>query len=124
VATAIIESGIDIPRANTILIDRADLFGLAQLYQLRGRVGRSSERAYCYLLVPPPQQMTDEARGRLEALERHTELGSGFAIAPLDLELLRAGELLRPDRADSPPASASTLFCQSSRRRPGARGTV
>ena len=75
-ATAIIESGLDIPRANTIIIDRADMFGLAQLYQLRGRVGRSKERAYCYLIVPPPNAMTDEARARIEALERHTELGS------------------------------------------------
>src|SRR5207237_1510031 len=80
VATAIVESGLDIPRANTIIIDRADLFGLAQLYQLRGRVGRSKERAYCYLIVPPPNAMTDEARSRIEALERHTDLGSGFKI--------------------------------------------
>jgi len=112
VATAIIESGIDIPRANTILIDRADLFGLAQLYQLRGRVGRSSERAYCYLLVPPPQQMTDEARGRLEALERHTELGSGFAIATLDLELRGAGELLGAEQSGFAASVGFDLFCQ------------
>ncbi|MCA9584506.1 MAG: transcription-repair coupling factor, partial [Myxococcales bacterium] len=72
VATAIVESGLDIPRANTIVIDRADLFGLAQLYQIRGRVGRSKERAYCYLIVPPADAMTDEARSRIEALERHT----------------------------------------------------
>ncbi|HYO96591.1 MAG TPA: DEAD/DEAH box helicase, partial [Polyangiaceae bacterium] len=83
VATAIVETGLDIPRANTIIIDRADMFGLAQLYQLRGRVGRSSERAYCYLLVPPPSQLSEEARSRLEALERHSELGSGFHIAAL-----------------------------------------
>ena len=76
--TAIIESGLDIPRANTIFIDRADMFGLSQLYQLRGRVGRSRERAYCYLIVPPPSQMTDEARTRIEALERFTELGVGL----------------------------------------------
>src|SRR5262249_24438880 len=75
VATAIVESGLDIPRANTIIIDRADIFGLAQLYQLRGRVGRSKERAYCYLVVPPPNAMSDDARSRIEALERHTELG-------------------------------------------------
>jgi len=112
VATAIIESGIDIPRANTILIDRADLFGLAQLYQLRGRVGRSSERAYCYLLVPPPAQMTDEARARLEALERHTELGSGFAIATLDLELRGAGELLGAEQSGFTASVGFDLFCQ------------
>ena len=93
-STAIIESGLDIPRANTMIIDRADLFGLAQLYQLRGRVGRSKERAYCYLVVPPPNAMTDESRSRIEALERHTELGSGFQIASLDLELRGAGDLL------------------------------
>ena len=98
-ATAIIESGLDIPRANTIIIDRADLFGLAQLYQLRGRVGRSKERAYCYLIVPPPNAMTDEARARIEALERHTELGSGFQIASLDLELRGAGDLLGAEQS-------------------------
>src|SRR5690606_13971777 len=93
VSTAIIESGLDIPRANTIIIDRADMFGLAQLYQLRGRVGRSSERAYCYLLVPAPSELTDEARSRIEALEQHTELGAGFQIATLDMELRGAGDL-------------------------------
>ena len=93
-STAIVESGLDIPRANTIIIDRADLFGLSQLYQLRGRVGRAKERAYCYLVVPPANAMTDEARARIEALERHTELGSGFQIASLDLELRGAGDLL------------------------------
>ncbi|MBN2197281.1 MAG: transcription-repair coupling factor [Polyangiaceae bacterium] len=112
VATAIIESGIDIPRANTILVDRADLFGLAQLYQLRGRVGRSSERAYCYLLVPPPTQMTDDARSRLEALERHTELGSGFTIATLDLELRGAGELLGAEQSGVTATVGFELFCQ------------
>ncbi len=112
VATAIIESGIDIARANTILIDRADLFGLAQLYQLRGRVGRSSERAYCYLLVPPPAQISDESRSRLEALERHTELGSGFAIATLDLELRGAGELLGAEQSGFTASVGFDLFCQ------------
>ncbi|HEY3236390.1 MAG TPA: DEAD/DEAH box helicase, partial [Polyangiaceae bacterium] len=73
VTTAIVESGLDIPRANTILIDRADAFGTAQLHQLRGRVGRSNERAYCYLLVPPPNRMTEEARTRIQTLERYTQ---------------------------------------------------
>src|SRR5690606_19093781 len=86
VATAIVESGLHIPRANTIIIDRADLFGLSQLYQLRGRVGRARERAFCYLLVPPAAQMSDEARNRIEALERYNELGSGFHVASLDME--------------------------------------
>ncbi|MBK9030850.1 MAG: transcription-repair coupling factor [Myxococcales bacterium] len=94
VATTIVESGLDIPRANTLFVARADAFGLSQLYQLRGRVGRSSARAYCYLLVPAPEQLTDEARRRLEALQRFTELGAGFQIASADLEIRGGGELL------------------------------
>ena len=81
VATTIVESGLDIPRANTMFVARADAFGLAQLYQLRGRIGRSKDRAYCYLLVPEPEHITDEARRRLETLQRFTELGAGFQIA-------------------------------------------
>jgi transcription-repair coupling factor (superfamily II helicase) len=111
VATAIVESGLDIPRANTIVIDRADLFGLAQLYQLRGRVGRSKDRAYCYLIVPPPNAMTDEARSRIEALERHTELGSGFKIASLDLELRGAGDLLGAEQSGNVASVGLDLFC-------------
>ncbi|HEU4404978.1 MAG TPA: transcription-repair coupling factor [Polyangiaceae bacterium] len=110
-ATAIIESGLDIPRANTIVIDRADMFGLAQLYQLRGRVGRSKERAYCYLVVPPASAMTDEARARIEALERHTELGSGFQIASLDLELRGAGDLLGAEQSGAVASVGFDLFC-------------
>lgn len=112
VATAIVESGLDIPRANTILIDRADLFGLAQLYQLRGRVGRAKERAYCYLIVPPYDVMTDEARTRIEALERHTELGSGFQIASLDLELRGGGDLLGAEQSGAVASVGFDLFCQ------------
>jgi transcription-repair coupling factor (superfamily II helicase) len=112
VATAIVESGLDIPRANTIIIDRADMFGLAQLYQLRGRVGRSKERAYCYLVVPPAEAMTDEARSRIEALERHTELGSGFKIASLDLELRGAGDLLGSEQSGTVESVGFELFCQ------------
>src|SRR4029077_16088130 len=97
---------------NTIIIDRADLFGLAQLYQLRGRVGRSKERAYCYLIVPPPNKMTDEARARIEALERHTELGSGFKIASLDLELRGAGDLLGAEQSGNVASVGLDLFCQ------------
>ena len=111
-STAIIESGLDIPRANTILIDRADMFGLSQLYQLRGRVGRAKERAYCYLIVPPANSMTDEARARIEALERHTELGSGFQIASLDLELRGAGDLLGAEQSGTVAAVGFELFCQ------------
>jgi len=112
VSTAIIESGLDIPRANTMLIDRADLFGLAQLYQLRGRVGRSKERAYCYLVVPPPNAMTDESRSRIEALERHTELGSGFQIASLDMELRGAGDLLGAEQSGNVANVGFDLFCR------------
>jgi transcription-repair coupling factor (superfamily II helicase) len=111
-ATAIIESGLDIPRANTIVIDRADMFGLAQLYQLRGRVGRSKERAYCYLLVPPASAMTDDARARIEAMERHTELGAGFQIASLDLELRGAGDLLGAEQSGAVATVGFELFCQ------------
>ena len=112
VSTAIIESGLDIPRANTMIIDRADLFGLSQLYQLRGRVGRSSERAYCYLVVPPPNTMNDDARARIEALERHTELGSGFQIASLDLELRGAGDLLGAEQSGNVASVGLEMFCR------------
>jgi len=110
--TAIIETGLDIPRANTILIDRADMFGLAQLYQLRGRVGRSRERAYCYLVTPPPSVLTDEARFRIETLERFTELGSGFQVASLDMELRGAGDLLGAEQSGNIAAVGFDLFVQ------------
>ncbi|CAN5126644.1 transcription-repair coupling factor [soil metagenome] len=112
VATAIVESGLDIPRANTIIIDRADLFGLAQLYQLRGRVGRSKERAYCYLVVPPQNSLTDDARARIEALERHTELGSGFQIASLDMELRGVGDILGGEQSGTVASVGFDLFCR------------
>jgi transcription-repair coupling factor (superfamily II helicase) len=111
-STAIIESGLDISRANTLIVDRADLFGLAQLYQLRGRVGRSSERAYCYLLLPPPSELTDEARARVEALERYTELGAGFHIATLDMEIRGAGNLLGGEQSGFVSSVGFDLFCQ------------
>jgi transcription-repair coupling factor (superfamily II helicase) len=94
VATTIVENGLDIPRANTILINRADRLGLAELYQLRGRVGRSHHRAYAYLLVPPEKVLTDIARKRLAAMKEFSELGAGFRIAALDLELRGAGNML------------------------------
>src|SRR5690606_176480 len=90
----IIETGIDVPSANTIIIERADKFGLAQLHQLRGRVGRSHHQAYAYLLTPEPRGMTDDAIKRLEALAETDHLGSGFTIATHDLEIRGAGELL------------------------------
>src|SRR2546423_11914379 len=94
VATTIIENGIDIPRANTIIINRADNYGLSQLYQLRGRVGRSNRRAYAYLLIPSEQELSPIARRRLAAIREFSDLGAGFRIAALDLELRGAGNLL------------------------------
>jgi transcription-repair coupling factor (superfamily II helicase) len=94
VATTIIENGIDIPRANTIIINRADAYGLSQLYQLRGRVGRSNRRAYAYLLIPSEHELTPIARKRLAAIREFSDLGAGFRIAALDLELRGAGNLL------------------------------
>jgi transcription-repair coupling factor (superfamily II helicase) len=94
VATTIIENGLDIPLCNTILVNRADRHGLSELYQLRGRVGRSNRRAYAYLLIPPEQELTPIARRRLAALKEFSDLGAGFKIAALDLELRGAGNLL------------------------------
>ncbi len=94
VTTAIIENGLDIPMANTIIINRADAFGLAQLYQLRGRVGRSTRRAYAYLVVPPVDTLTPVAKKRLRAIQEFSELGSGFRLAAMDLEIRGAGALL------------------------------
>ncbi len=94
VATTIIENGIDIPRANTIIINRADNYGLSQLYQLRGRVGRSNRRAYAYLLIPSELELTPIARRRLSAIREFSDLGAGFRIAALDLELRGAGNIL------------------------------
>lgn len=94
VSTAIIENGLDIPMANTIIINRADAFGLAQLYQLRGRVGRSTRRAYAYLVVPPVDTLTPIAKKRLRAIQEFSDLGSGFRLAAMDLEIRGAGSLL------------------------------
>ena len=94
VATTIIESGLDLPQVNTLIVERADLLGLAQLYQLRGRVGRSSQRAYAYLLHPANQTLTEEAHRRLEAVGEATDLGSGFHLALKDLEIRGAGSIL------------------------------
>ena len=99
VSTAIVESGLDFPRANTILIDRADTFGLAQLYQLRGRVGRSDRRAYAYFLIPSGGALTPDARRRLAVLKNFTELGSGFKIAAHDLEIRGAGNILGAEQS-------------------------
>ncbi len=111
-STAIVENGLDIPRCNTIIIDRAEMFGLAQLYQLRGRVGRSSERAYCYLIVPPSAALSAEARTRVETIQRYTDLGSGFQIASLDLELRGAGNLLGAEQSGAVATVGFDLFCR------------
>jgi transcription-repair coupling factor (superfamily II helicase) len=97
VSTMIVESGLDVPNANTMFVNRADMFGLAQLYQLRGRVGRSHRRAYCYLLAA--DNMDDDSERRLKILEHHTELGSGYRIALKDMELRGAGNLLGPEQS-------------------------
>jgi len=112
VTTAIIESGLDIPNANTLIINRADRFGLAQLYQLRGRVGRSHVLAYAYLLVPPEGQVTREARQRLRSLKELTELGSGFRLASYDLEMRGAGNLLGEEQSGRIEAVGLELFSQ------------
>jgi len=112
VSTAIIESGIDIPNVNTIIINRADTFGLAQLYQLRGRVGRSGERAYAWLLVPSRHQMTKDAEQRLSVLMRFTDLGAGFRIASHDLEIRGAGNLLGQEQSGHIDTVGVELFMQ------------
>jgi transcription-repair coupling factor (superfamily II helicase) len=112
VATTIIENGIDIPRANTILINRADTYGLSQLYQLRGRVGRSSRRAYAYLLIPSEQELTPIARKRLAAIREFSDLGAGFRIAALDLELRGAGNLLGGQQSGHVDAIGFELYMQ------------
>jgi len=110
VATTIIENGLDIPLANTILINRADRHGLSELYQLRGRVGRSNRRAYAYLLIPPEQELTDIARRRLAALKEFSDLGAGFKIAALDLELRGAGNMLGGEQSGHIEAVGFELY--------------
>ncbi|RJO63056.1 MAG: transcription-repair coupling factor [Myxococcales bacterium] len=112
VCTTIIESGIDIPAVNTMIVNRADTFGLAQLYQLRGRVGRGKSRAYCYLLVPSPTNLTRDAQRRLAALMRFTELGSGFRIASHDMEIRGAGNLLGKQQSGHIAAIGLDLYLQ------------
>jgi transcription-repair coupling factor (superfamily II helicase) len=111
-ATSIIENGLDIPRANTIIINRADRHGLSELYQLRGRVGRSNRRAYAYLLIPPEQQLTEIARRRLAALKEFSDLGAGFKIAALDLELRGAGNMLGGEQSGHIEAIGFELYTQ------------
>jgi transcription-repair coupling factor (superfamily II helicase) len=112
VSTTIVENGIDIPNVNTIIINRADTFGLAQLYQLRGRVGRSSERAYAYLLVPAKRQVTKDAQRRLEVLQQFSDLGAGFHIASHDLEIRGAGHLLGEKQSGHIEAVGFDLYAE------------
>jgi transcription-repair coupling factor (superfamily II helicase) len=112
VCTTIIESGIDVPTANTLIVDRADELGLAQLHQLRGRVGRSSHRAYAYLLVPSKRALKADAAKRLDAIEAMGELGSGFMLATHDLEIRGAGELLGEEQSGQIEEVGFTLYAE------------
>ncbi len=112
VSTTIIESGIDIPQANTLVVERADALGLAQLYQIRGRVGRSDVLAYAYLFYPDASELTPEARARLSTLADHTELGAGFQIAMRDLEIRGAGDLLGPEQSGHVAALGFELYVE------------
>jgi len=128
IATTIIESGIDIPNANTILIDRADLFGLSDLYQLRGRVGRADRQAYAYLLLPKKELFTGDAKKRVSAIKQFTALGSGFKIAMRDLEIRGAGNLLGTKQSGHIAAVGFDLYCQllkeSIAKLKGERGSI
>jgi transcription-repair coupling factor (superfamily II helicase) len=112
VCTTIIESGLDLPSANTIIVNRADAFGLSQLYQIRGRVGRGQARAYAYLLLPAEGSVTEDAKKRLEVLQRFVELGSGFSIASHDLELRGGGDLLGPSQSGHIAAVGFDLYTE------------
>lgn len=112
VCTAIIESGLDLPSANTLLVERADTLGLSQLYQIRGRVGRGDQRAYCYLLLPEHGNMTSEAKQRLEVIQKFVELGSGFSIASHDLEIRGGGNLLGPQQSGNIAAVGFDLYTE------------
>jgi transcription-repair coupling factor (superfamily II helicase) len=111
VATTIIESGLDIPNANTIIINNADRFGLSELHQLRGRVGRWKHRAYCYLLLPPDRPVTPVAAKRLKAIEEYSHLGAGFKIAMRDLEIRGAGNILGPEQSGHIATVGYEMYC-------------
>jgi transcription-repair coupling factor (superfamily II helicase) len=112
VCTTIIESGLDVPSANTLVVDSADKLGLAQMYQLRGRVGRSRERAFAYFFFPPHHSLTEEAHERLATISRHTALGSGFKIAMRDLEIRGAGNLLGAEQHGHIAAVGFDTYCR------------
>ena len=110
ICSTIIESGLDIPTANTLIVNRADTFGLAQLYQLRGRVGRAKDQAFAYFLIPSDQTITEEAQKRLEVLERYTDFGSGFRIASHDLEIRGGGDILGREQSGHISAIGFELY--------------
>ena len=112
VCTTIVESGIDMPTVNTLVVDRADLLGLGQLHQLRGRVGRSGQRAYAYLFTPTDRSLTEEAFERLRTIGETTELGSGFRLAMKDLEIRGAGNLLGTGQSGHVASVGYDLYCQ------------
>ena len=112
VCTTIIESGLDIPNANTIIIDRADHFGLSDLYQLRGRVGRYKHQAYAYMLLPRHMNLVQSARKRIGAIKQYSSLGSGFKIAMRDLEIRGAGNILGSEQSGHITAIGFDLYCQ------------
>ncbi len=112
VATTIIESGLDIPNANTMFIDQADHYGLADLHQLRGRVGRYKHRAYCYLLLDPNKALSPNAAKRLHAIEEFSDMGAGFAIAMRDLEIRGAGNILGTEQSGHISAVGYELYCE------------
>jgi len=112
VCTAIIEAGVDIPNVNTIFIDRAEMFGLADLHQLRGRVGRYKHRAYCYLILSPNRPLTHTATRRLKAIEEYSDLGAGFHLAMRDLEIRGAGNILGPEQSGNIAAVGYEMYCQ------------
>ena len=112
VCTTIIESGLDIPSANTLIVDRADRLGLAQLYQIRGRVGRGDQRAYAYLMVSDDRALSEDARRRLEVIQRFVELGSGFSVASHDLEIRGGGNLLGPEQSGQIAAVGFDLYTE------------
>lgn len=111
-ATTIIESGLDIPNANTMIIHQADIYGLADLHQLRGRVGRDRHRAYCYLMLEEGRVVTTKATKRLKAIEEYSELGAGFRIAMRDLEIRGAGNILGTEQSGNIAAVGYELYCQ------------
>ena len=110
-ATTIVESGLDIPNANTIFIDEADRYGLADLHQLRGRVGRYKHRAYCYLLVDPNKNLSPSSAKRLRAIEEFSDMGAGFAIAMRDLEIRGAGNILGTEQSGHIAVVGYELYC-------------